>query len=311
MSKLFRSGIRRYTHSIIFWLVVAVNIGAAIIGGYEARRFYFDDFYFTIALIANTVMISWLVGREYEEGIFRNKVVSGHSKGSIYLSELILGVGACIILYLLFVLIFLCFNHYIIGYAPVDVSLKVFVGGFLASACTAAILVTVSALIPHRAITGIVNILLVFAMVLVTNSLQGELGAPEYWEDYEYEEVSYIGEDGNTHFSLEPIEGSEYLVKNERYIDGPLRNVLQFTYRIFPYTNITEGTSITNYWFGYEQVSIINNIEGTDLTWAEQVDFTITDEENHDLAINLIFTAVELMVICGIGYFCFRKKELK
>lgn len=311
MSKLLRSGVHRYAHSIIFWLVVVVNIGAAIVGGYEARRFYFDDFYFTISQLANAVMISWLVGREYEEGIFRNKVVSGHSKGDIFLSELILGVSACVILYLLYALIFLCFNNYIIGHAPVNISLKVFFGGFLASACTAAILVTISCMISHRAIVSIVNILLVFAMVFVANSLQGELHAPEYWEEYEYEEIQYVDEEGNTHYSLEPIEGSEYLVKNESYIYSPLRDVLQFTCRILPYTNITDGTSLTIYWFGYEQVSIINRIEGTNVTWAEQADFSVTDEDLHDFTINLIYAAVEFFVICGIGYFCFRKKELK
>ena len=45
MIKLLRAGFRRYLHSYIFWLAIAVTVGFAVVCGMEARKYYFEDFY--------------------------------------------------------------------------------------------------------------------------------------------------------------------------------------------------------------------------------------------------------------------------
>lgn len=310
MRKLLRSGVRRYTHSIIFWLAVVVTMGAAIVCGSGTRNFYLDDVYAVIALVADAVMISWLVGREYEEGIFRNKVVSGHTKGEIFLSELILGIGACAALYFLFALIFICFNSYIFGVAPTGAVVKMLIDCLLVNICYAALLVTTSCLIPHRAIIGIVNILLVFGIAFASYSVQSIAEQEEYWTEYEYAYVEETDIDGITSMVGYPVEGSEYLVENPNYIDGPLRTVCETLYDILPYGHVTEYTTLTNDWFGYDYYEIYFAESG--LTWETSgKDLAVSQDEIAGINRNLMWSVIVSLLICGIGYHCFRKKELR
>lgn len=311
MSKLLRSGFRRYLTSFIFWIAVVATIGIAVFCSLEARQFGFEDFFITIFLIVNAVMISWIVGRENEEGIFRNKIISGHTKGDIYFSELILGIVFSVILYFLFAVIFLCFNSYIIGHAPVSVAMKIFLGGFLASACLAAILVTISCSLSHRAITGIVNILLVLALVFATQTIDSMLDRPEYWEEYDYEYVEVVDENGNVNIGMSTVEDSMHLVKNHGYIKSPTREILSAVGRLSMFTPFREGGDVTYGWFGYT-MQVSSTSSGTShYLWESEANFSVSQNEKESLDISPIFSFMELIAIGCVGYFFFRKKELK
>lgn len=305
MNKLLRSGMRRYVHSIVFWLAIAVTVATAIVCGYNARDLYFDDVYIIIELAATAAMVSWLVGREYGEGIFRNKVVSGHSKGRVFMSELIMGVGACVGMYLIFVAIFLCFNSYIIGAVPVAPAMKIFVSCLLANACIAAIFVTVSCLIPQRAIVAIVNILLVFAMSFAGYSLQKQLNQPEFISEYDFKEVSYVDSAGDVHVEFEPDWDTERLVENKRYVDSPLREIYGVVNNILPYSHVIDAESFTSNWFGY------NDYFGGESTWENSANLDVPSENNQELNSNLIYSAIVFLFVSCIGYICFRRKDLK
>ena len=305
MTKLLRAGIRRYSHSIVFWLAIAVTIVSAIICGNYARDFYYEDFYIIIALAAATVVVTWLVGRENGEGIFRNKIVSGHSKGKVFLAELFLGIGTCVLLYLIFSVIFLCFNSYIIGVVATAPAIKIFFSGLLATACFAAVFVTVSCLISQRAIIAIINILLVFGVVFLTYTLQDQLNKPEYRSEYDYKEVSYTDENGNVHMQMEPDWDSERLVENKDYVDSPLRNIYEVINNVLPYSHFQDADSVIWNWFGY------NDLNSGGDTWENSANLEVTEESEQMLTYNLIYSAVVLLVISGVGYICFRKKDLK
>lgn len=311
MTKLLRAGIRRYTHSVIFWLSLILIIGIAAVCGYETRQYYLDDVFIFVTLFVNAILISWHIGRENEEGIFRNKVVSGHSKGSIFLSELILSVGVSLIFSIIFALIFLLFNTYIIGHASVVICIKLFLGYLLMNISLAVILVIISTLIPRRAIVGIVNILLVLAFVAVPSTISDVLNKPEYWTGYEYEQVTMVDEEGNTFITEQPIQGTEVQIPNEDYVDGALRVVLEAVHIASPYTSVTKGIEVTYYWFGYEQIETMNERQGTNITYEEQVDFTVSNADILDINTSLIVITIEFIVLCLVGYLCFRKKELK
>ena len=308
MSKLIRAGFRRYVRSYVFWLSVIVTLGVAIVCGISARQFSYDAFYFMIILIANAVMISWIVGNE--EGI-RNKIITGHTKGNIFLSELILGIVASVVIYLFFAMVFLGINSYIIGHAPNGVAIKIFLCGLVASACTAAILVTISLLISHRAIIAIVNILLILALVFATQTIDGILRRPEYWEEYDYEYTEIIDGEGNVHLGMSAIEGSMHLVENPNYIESPARDVLSVIGYLSPFTTICKSGDITYGWFGYNMQVSSNSINNSHTIWDNEADFSVTKEENTSLNLTLIFTSMELIAISFAGYFFFRKKELK
>ena len=302
MSNLLRSGIRRYTHSFIFWITVLMTIGLAVLCGYKARTYYVDPISILAAMITEAVMISWLVGREYEEGIFRNKVISGHSKGSIFVAELFLGVGISVILYLLFTAVFFSFNGYIWGHAPTEICIKLFVGGLLSNACVAALLVTISSLISYRAISVAVNMVLVFSILLATINIQSMLSEPEFVEN---PIESFESKDDNV------TQDTARLTQNADYIEEPLRSVLTAAYRISPCVHIVEGFTLTYKWFGYDLPKRIDTLNEKGITWEGLADFSVTDDEKHNLSISILYTTVELILFCIAGYFAFRKKELK
>ena len=310
MSKLLRSGVRRYVRSYVFWLSVIVTLGVAIACSISARQFSYDDFYFMIVLIANAVMISWIVGREHEEGV-RNKIITGHTKGNIFISELILGIIASVVLYLLFAMFFLGINSYIIGHAPNDVAIKIFLCGLVASACTATILVVISCMVSHRAIIAIVNILLILALVFATQTIDNMLSRPEYWEEYDYEYEEIVDEEGNVHLGMSPIEGSMHLVENPDYINSPVREILNVIGQLSPFTPIRKGGNVTYGWFGYNMQVSSNSSNNSHTIWDNEADFSVSKDENNILNASLIFTSIELIAVGFIGYFLFRKKELK
>ena len=144
MSKLLRACVRRYAHNVIFWITTILTIGIAVIVSLSARRTFYDDAMVIAQMVMHGIMISWVVGKEFKEGIFRNKVIVGHSKGSIFLAELISGVGIAFLLYLLYAVIFVVINLYEVPLLPASLILTIFVDYVLLNMCIAAIFVTVS-----------------------------------------------------------------------------------------------------------------------------------------------------------------------
>lgn len=114
MYKLLRAGFFRLKKDIIFWLFIFLTIGIA---GINIFRYYssenqvildkvMNEFIMYIGLFI-AIFISIFVGKEYSEGIIRNKIIVGHSRISIYLSKLIITVVASILCELIYVIIVL------------------------------------------------------------------------------------------------------------------------------------------------------------------------------------------------------------
>lgn len=308
MSNLLRAGVRRYVRNIVFWFALVATVVAAVICASNTRQFYFDDFYCVIVFVALAVVISWLVGRENDEGIFRNKTVAGYTKGQIYISELILSVSTCVVMFLLFAGIFIAFNSYVFTKASFVACLGIFFDSLLVNICLAVILTTVSCLISKRYIVAIVNIVLVFALFFASYGIQGTVEQEEYFTEWDYEEI--VTTDGdNTYVSSVPIEGSERQVKNPRYIDGPVRTIAETIYNILPYGHITEYCYITYDWFGYEYYDLFPE---ENLTWEKSdKDLTLSKEVVWDIYENLIWSVALNAAVCALGFICFRKKELR
>lgn len=308
MSNLLRAGIRRYIHSVIFWLAIAVVGVTAVIGSVNARKMYFDDFFCMIIFVAFAVTIAWLVGRENEEGIFRNKAVSGYTKGQIYVSELILGVGACLIMFLIFAGIFIAFNSYVFAKIDFGIIAGIFFDALFVNVCFGAILVTISCVVSKRVIVAIVNIILVFAIIFASYAAQRFIEQEEYFTEWEYEETAVSNEYGDG-IELTPIPGSEHKVENPNYVDGALRVFLETVYNVFPYGHITEYISITNDWFGYEYY---DNFTELDTTWeAAHGDIAVSADNVKEIGVNLIWSVIVNGAVIITGYILFRRKDLR
>ena len=313
MTKLLRACIRRYTHNTIFWIAAVLTIGLGISIAHSTRMTYYDDALVIAQMLIHAVMISWVVGKEFKEGIFRNKVIVGHSKGSIYLSELICGVGIAFVLYFLCAVIFVAFNFYEVPLLPASLIVKIFVDYVLLNMCLAAIFVTISCLFSQQAIIAIVNIALVLVMTTASQRLYAQLSQPQYLERYETINSEWIDENGNIRYKEVKVEGSEYYVDNPTYVGGVKRDIYDTVYKLSPYGHIIEFVYFNMDWHGYEYF-LNNPVDGMtgEETWELIIgDNEITDETIETFSSNLIYSAILLIATSAVGYIGFRKKEFK
>lgn len=315
MSKLLRACIRRYTHNIIFWIAAVLTIGIGINIAYRTRMTYYDDAMVIAQMVIHAIMISWIVGKEFKEGIFRNKVIVGHSKGGIFLAELISGVGIAGVLYFLCAVIFVLFNFYEVPLLPASLIVKIFVDYVLLNMCLAAIFVTISCLFSRQATIAIVNIILVLLMVVGSQRLYGELSQPQYLEHYETVNSEWIDENGTIRYKEVKIEGSEYFVDNPTYVGGVRRTVCETVYNLFPYGHIIDFVYFNMDWHGYDYFTntfakqlAMSGEEAWEMVIGDNV---ITDETVENFGTNFMYSCILLVAVSTIGYIGFRRKEFK
>ena len=114
MLKLLRAGFFRLKKDSIFWLFLFLTIGAAL---FTLANSYFGTSEVTIDSLVNryimyaglliAIFVSIFVGKEYSEGIIRNKIIVGHSRISIYISKLIICITATLLCEFVYIIIVL------------------------------------------------------------------------------------------------------------------------------------------------------------------------------------------------------------
>ena len=99
MMKLLRAGYRRYFRNILFWIALAASaILGALCGVRVKDDTRLDDMYIVVGFMIFAALIALMIGREFSDGGFRNKITSGHTKGKVFFSEYILALTICLIL---------------------------------------------------------------------------------------------------------------------------------------------------------------------------------------------------------------------
>ena len=310
MIKLLRAGIRRYSHSLVFWFAIVATAFVSLDAGMRAREYAVDDSCVLYLFLIVAIVISWIVGREAAEGGFRNKIIIGHTKGQIFLSELILGSAFSLVMAVIFFGIFFTINYYVFAYFPTDIIVMMLLNCVLAGVCLTAMLATLCCLITNRIASAIVNMLLVFAMFLGTSEVEHALLQPEYFESYSSTLEQWTDEEGNVHSETHKIEESIQKTENPAYIAEPLRTVYKIVYRISPYGHISEHIVFTYDWFGYDYRDPI-----TEQSWentAQQIATNeISEEDYKNVATNILYCAVFSVAVYLIGYLVFIRKDLR
>lgn len=153
MNKLIYANFSRLWKSKIFWIgliltdllavwILADRIHFKMISGYQLSS---DDMIFsgtvTLPFVA-AVVISIFIGTEYSDGTIRNKLITGHSRHSIYFANLITSTAAVFIIYTSYLLIIVCAGIPLVGNfaAPIKILLANFIINFVALASLSAIL---------------------------------------------------------------------------------------------------------------------------------------------------------------------------
>lgn len=279
MMKLLRAGFRRVFKSIIFWLGLCASLLMGIISAINTRTCqYLDDIYIMPFFVIIAIVVALIIGTEHSDGSFRNKITAGHSKGSIYFTNLIVFLTFSLLAVLLYLGIFalLMIGH--ISTFPTYALIASALGFVLVTLSYTVILVSVSMMISQKAINAVVCILLVLATVFSIYVIDDMLGHSEFIE------ITTIV-NGEAHAIREP---------NPKYIGGTPRTVLQNIEMLIPYGAMIEYSEIVDPCFADYNMTL-----------------SLPAERVEQLKIMPIYSITVSVVVGLLGWALFRKKELK
>ncbi len=281
MIKLLRAGYRRYFRNILFWISLFAFAVLGIASGVRVKEdARLDDVYVIIGFLIYAAFLSLMIGREFSDGGFRNKIASGHTKGTVFASECIVALSVCFILSLASVCVFLLFNASAFGHILQEVLIKSAIGYIFLIISMVTMIFIVSVLISKKAAAAVFALLLVFGSYLAAYELDSALSCPEY-------QMEAVLVDGMVQFN----EGK---IKNPDYIDSPVREKLTFAFNIIPIGQAMEYNSMVVPLF--DPLNVIASV----------------DEESAKTLNTLpLYSVGTSLVLLAGAYVLFRKKDIK
>lgn len=282
MSKLFRAGLRRYIKNIVFWITLFVSIMVGVFSGMLGKTDrLFHDIYIIVAFIVYAILISLLIGVEFGDGVFRNKIVAGYSRRKIFFSEYIIAIIICLLLVLVTVVTFSLFNWVIYKQIPIDILAKIALGFVLHIISLITFISVTSMLVTKKAVSAIIALAFVFISYMVAFEININLNLPEYGQAYSF--VDGI-----------PVEIEGELQKNPAYIDSPQRELYTFIFNVLPTGQIIKYTEIV------EPYLTIRHSSGA-----------LSVQEIKLLNTMPLYSVGTIIVFLISGYLIFRKKDFK
>lgn len=243
MSKLLRSNFARLWKSRIFWLGMLFSAGLSIffilmryIDIEQHQEIYanLDESYKNadklifmcgiIIIFAAAVFIGIFVGTEYSDGTLRNKLIIGHSRSSIYISNLIVCTTAGIIMHLTYIITTILLGNLLLEDSTLTFKkiLLLTLMGTAAMIAASSLLVMISMLIHSKSAGAVAILIATMVMFFASMIIFQRLSTPEYNDAY-----SYIDEDTGKPVVVEKE-------KNTNYLTGTKRKVYEFLNDFIP-----------------------------------------------------------------------------
>lgn len=228
MCKLLRAHFYRLRRSRALWLCMAAAFALSAlfqlrIGADNESMNTLDVIFlqvFPFLPILHAAFISLFLGVEYQDGTLRNKLIAGHSRGTVYAAYLLVSIAGC------FAILLAWMASAVIGVvkfgwfaAPAEVLLLNAVTILLLTAALAAFLTLLCLLIPNRAVSAVAAILLMFGLIVVGRVFYNALCEPEMAS------AAVMTANGFEVGEPEP---------NPNYVSGALRTVYQFIVDALP-----------------------------------------------------------------------------
>lgn len=286
MSKLLRAGTRRYLRSPIWWLSVIVSIIFGLcFGDMVYKNYRFEASYYIIPQIIFSVLISLSISKEFSDGTVRNKIISGCTKQAVFFSEIILGVSACLILFLIYLITLSTFCIPALSMIPTDIGINSFFGFMLSVVSTSVICVLIAVLITKKVTAAVISIIFILAITYVSSEINLALGRPEYTRSVEF-------------VYNEETEKSEVvigeLVPNPQYVGGTKRKLYIFISDILPSGQAEEYNEILNIYMHRGDTPRI-----------------ISSEQSLALKTHHIFSLGVIAVLFSTGCLIFCRRDMK
>lgn len=193
MIKLLRAGGSRLIKNKLFLILTAFSMGLALLmidTRYRDLRNYGDLIeteqlmlnYATIIGIVIAIFTSLFLGTEYSDGVIRNKIIVGHKRMQIYLSNFIIIMMTSLLSYVIFIAVVSCIGIPLFGAITIPISKLLISLGciFAVVVAYASIFTLIAMVIQNKAITAIVSIMLAFGLMMAAMVCLSRIQAPEY-----------------------------------------------------------------------------------------------------------------------------------
>lgn len=285
MRNLISAGFYKMRKSRVFLIcMILVNVLSAFltVQVYQNSLSYdepytFEDGIFmteTIMILITAVFVSLFFGTEYSDGTIRNKLIGGHTRGKIYLSQVVVNAVSCLLLYFSSLLVSGILGFILMGTEGVSImKTAVYVLAGAGMCITDAALFTFLTMSTGtKAGASVAGLLLAFCLLCGAMFVQEKLSEKEYM--YIPKVLAEKNETAGT-----AITEEEELVKvpNPYYITGTKRKIFEILLDINPCGQAVQ-------------------LGALDLPRPGAV-------MTYDTALTALF--------CSLGVFVFKKKDLK
>ena len=227
MNKLLAANFSRLFKNKVFWIccifafcygvfMQTMNYLTSIASGEVPQ---IDDLFFSFAIwtgILLSAFISLFLGTEYSDGTIRNKLVIGHRRHDIYLSNLIVCITAGAVMYAINLIASFAVGIPLMGGFDTGAELvfATCIGILITAAAFASICTMISMLCQNKAAAAVINILLIFLLLFVSLYIRAWLEAPETVTT----QSVVMGENGGSSITTEEVPNPVYLSGTAREI---------------------------------------------------------------------------------------------
>ncbi len=244
MTKLLRADLFRLRKNKLFYLLLAVMAALGIwlpLMQHHANQTVFrnggggltpDSGFGTFgiaAVMALSALVPLFIGTDHSDGTIRNKLIVGHRRADVYLSEFLVCMTALLLLDLAFLVPFLSLSLPLLGPFMLGAKATVVTGLYTLAMEMAftALYVTISMLCQSKAYSAVLCIALCAGLLFAGMTLNAKLAEPEMRPP---SMQLVMGENGvdDAEFVEHPEE------PNPSYVGGAARQVLQFLYDFIP-----------------------------------------------------------------------------
>ena len=183
-----------------------------------------DELFFSESMligITSALFIAFFIGTEYSDGTMRNKLISGHTRASVYFSELITCAVGALIQHVIYLVTVTLSGSLLLGGMKTPPARLVLITlmSFLAVFALASIFVMLALLIPGKAAIAII-LIAALILLIVPLSAMNKLSEPEFVDIW-----SISDESGNQ---------SNEQMPNPLYPRGVWRQIYGFMKNFFP-----------------------------------------------------------------------------
>lgn len=270
MRKLLAANASRLWKDRIFWCILAAVVGLSLVNVYNSARsctvmaesgfvVTLDDYYFNQAPLMGLffgLFASLYLGTEYSDGTLRNKLVIGHKREQIYLSNFLICAAASVIILAVW-LIVSALGFYLIG--PMEMGVSGFLSyiavavGFMIS--FAALFTLIGSLSSNKAMTIVYTAIVFVILAITASALYDRLCELEFNGGMAYIDGQFVMQEPTPNplylsgtvrmicqCVLELIPSGQALLLNEVAIESPVRAILLSL--IFTVSVLTLGCSL-------------------------------------------------------------------